>query len=97
MKKKELSFKHRLICALPYSLIHFLIHYGCFELFIRNACNKDVQGNDADFLTKLENDKLTPPVIINCAFIWAVTPEGDTFWFRRNEWFRNYYKKINKH
>lgn len=97
MKKKELSFRHRLICALPYSLIHFLINYGCFESFIHNACNKAAKGNDTDFLIKLENNKVSPTMIISCAFIWMATSEGDIFWFRRSEWFRDYYEKISEH
>lgn len=97
MKKKELSFKHRLICALPYSLIHFLINHGCFELFVRNACNENVRGNDMNFLTKLESKWLPSISIITCAFIWEDTPEGDNFWFRKNMWYKDYYEEINKH
>lgn len=97
MKKKELSFKHRLICALPYSLIHFLINHGCFELFVRNACNKSTQGNDIRFLTRLENKDIPSIMIITCAFAWMDTPEREAFWFRRSMWYEDYYEEINKH
>ena len=95
--KKELSFKHRLICALPYSLIHFLINHRCFELFVRNACNESILGNDICFLKNLERKGLSPTVIITCAFIWKVTPEGDDFWFRKSMWYKDYYNEINNH
>lgn len=95
--KKELTFRHRLICALPYSLIHFLISHRCFELFVRNACNKKVLGNDTNFLTKLESKELFPTMIITCAFAWMNTPEEYTFWFRKSMWYKEYCEKINKH
>ena len=95
--KKKLTFRHRLICALPYSLIHFLINHECFELFVCNACNKKASGNDMSFLTKLENKELPLISIIAYAFVWANTPEGDNFWFRKTMWYKDYYKKINKH
>lgn len=95
--KKKLTFRHRLICALPYSLIHFLINHGCFELFIRNACNESVLGNDISFLRKLESGELSPTVIIRSAFVWMETPEEYAFWFRRSMWYEDYYKEINKH
>ena len=93
--KKELTFRHRLICALPYSLIHFLINHGCFELFVRNACNKKALGNDMSFLTKLEKKEISPINIIASAFVWTDTPEGDNFWFRKNVWYKDYYEEIN--
>lgn len=93
--KKKLSFKHRLICALPYSLIRFLINHECFELFARNACDKKASGNDMSFLRKLENKEIPLIGIIASAFIWEDTPEGDNFWFRKNMWYKDYYKEIN--
>lgn len=95
--KKELTFRHRLICALPYSLIHFLINHRCFELFVRNACDESVRGNDMFFLTKLESKELSPTNVINYAFVWIDTHEGGNFWFRRSMWYEDYYKEINKH
>lgn len=95
--KKELSFKHRLICALPYSLIRFLINHRCFELFVCNAYNKKALGNDMSFLTRLENKEISPINIIASAFVWTDTPEGDNFWFRKNMWYKDYYNEINKH
>lgn len=95
--KKELTFRHRLICALPYSLIHFLINRGCFEVFVRNACNKSVQGNDMNFLVKLESKELSPTMIITCAFAWMDTPEEYLFWFRKSMWYEDYYNEINNH
>ena len=93
--KKKLTFRHRLICALPYSLIHFLINHGCFELFVRNACNESARGYDMNFLRKLENKEIPPISIIASAFIWEDTPEGDNFWFRKNMWYKGYYEEIN--
>lgn len=94
--KKELSFKHRLICALPYSLIHFLISHECFELFIRNACNESIRGNDMFFLTKLESKELSPTNIIKYAFVWIDTREGGTFWYRRSTWYKQYLQNLKK-
>ena len=95
--KKKLSFKHRLICALPYSLIHFLINHECFELFVRNACNESVQGSDMYFLTRLESKELSPTNVIKYAFAWMDTHEGYTFWFRKSMWYEDYYNEINNH
>lgn len=95
--KKRLTFRHRLICALPYSLIHFLINHGCFELFVHNVCNKSIQGADMCLLKALENKRLDPTMIITCAFTWKDTHEGYIFWFRKSIWYEEYYKEINKY
>lgn len=80
--KKELSFRHRLVCAMPYSLIHFLISCGYFRRFIDNACNPQAEGKNKSLLAALENRETSEHKIICNAFIWNDTPEKYDFWFR---------------
>lgn len=92
--KKRLSFRHRLVCALPCSLIYFLIYYGCFNQFIRNACCSTTEGYDESFLKELENKGLKNDLIIPRAFAYDKSPEGYNFWYRRAMWYEQYLKQI---
>lgn len=93
--KKELSFRHRLVCAMPYSLIHFLISENCLSQFINNACDIKAEGLDDSFLRKLENKKISGGRIIRSAFVWDDTLEKNNFWSRRCMWYDTYLKKNN--
>lgn len=92
--KKELPFRHRLVCAIPYSLIHFLISYGCFRQFVDNACNLQAEGQNKYFLEVLENKTIEEHLILTYAFVWESTREGRDFWYRRDLWYDIYLKKL---
>lgn len=94
--KKKLSFRHRLVCAIPYSLLHFLISENCLNQFINNACDINAKGLDNSFLKALENKKISESRIISNAFVWANTLEKGDFWFRRDMWYNIYLKENNK-
>ena len=93
--KKKLSFRHRLVCAIPYSLLHFLISENCLSQFINNACDINAEGLDNSFLENLENKKISESYIISTAFIWDKTLEKHNFWYRRDMWYDTYLKENN--
>ena len=78
--KKQLSFRHRLVCALPLVITLWLIEQGCYKQFINNTCAEQ----DVNFLDRLEKGKTPLHGIILLAFIWDDTPEGNDFWYRRS-------------
>ncbi len=94
--KKKLSFRHRLVCAIPYSLLHFLISENCLSQFINNACDINAKGLDNSFLKALENKKRSGGSIISTAFIWEKTLEKYNFWHRKCMWYDIYLKENNK-
>jgi len=94
--KKELSFRHRLVCAMPYSLIHFLISYGCFRQFVNNACDLQTEGQNKNLLKALENKIVKEHFILNNAFVWKSTQEGYDFWYRRDLWYSAYLLNLTK-
>lgn len=83
---RKTSYRHRLICAIPYSLLHFLIAYNCLKQYLDNCCNE----KDITFLKDLENNLLDIKYLINCSFVWRETKEGNDFWNRRSMWYRQY-------
>ena len=93
--KKKLSFRHRLVCAIPYSLLHFLISENCLSQFINNACDINAKGLDNSFLEALENKKISGSRIISNAFIWQVTLEEYAFWYRKCMWYDTYLEENN--
>lgn len=84
--KKQLSFRHRLVCALPLVLTLWLIKEGWYKQFINNTCAEQ----DKDFLDKIERNKLSPYNVLMSAFIWSNTPEGEDYWYRRNLYLHRY-------
>ena len=84
--KKELTFRHRLICAIPYSLIYFLITYNCLKEYLDN-CYK---AEDSLFLICVLKKQLCSYQYFSAAFVWNNTPEGYDFWERRARWYRDY-------
>ena len=94
--KKKLSFRHRLVCAIPYSLLHFLISENCLSQFINNACDVNAKGLDNSFLKALENKKISESRIISNAFVWNNTLEKHNFWYRKQMWYDTYLEENNK-
>ena len=84
--KKELSFRHRLVCAMPYSLLRFLLVYKCLKAFLDN-CEKD---KSETLIKDLEDKCIETGYIINASFVWGITKEGYDFWYRRSNWYRHY-------
>ena len=93
--KKKLSFRHRLVCAIPYSLLHFLISENCLSQFINNACDINAEGLDNSFLEALENKKISGSRIISSAFVWKDTLEKHNFWYRKHMWYDTYLEENN--
>ena len=83
---RKLSYRHRLVCAIPYSLLHFLIVYKCLKAFLDN-CDKH---KDETFVEDLKNRYIETGYIINASFVWGDTKEGYDFWYRRSNWYRHY-------
>ena len=92
--KKNLTLRHRLIAAMPYSLLHFLIEYRCFKAFMRNACNSSIGLRDDTIVLLIEINTLSPSEIFDCVFIWKLTPEGYNFWYRRKNWYKEYLNNL---
>ena len=88
--KKQLSFRHRLVCALPLVLTLWLIEQGCYKQFINNTCVEQ----DVNFLNNLEKGKLSLHGVVLSAFVWDNTPEGGTYWYRRNMYLRHYLRNL---
>lgn len=91
MKAKPLSLRYRLICAMPYVLLHWLIR----EQILHKYCNRIIEQENISFIEYLERK---PPkdvysLLIDGAFIWDETLEGYNFWYRRGQWFREYLTK----
>lgn len=102
MKKKNLTLRHRLVCALPYVVLHWLIT----ENLLSQYCDNTVEyirkymtnRNDLDgFIGFLEKElrKSKPEITnqyIDWAFVWDETIEGYNFWYRRSNWLKDYLK-----
>ena len=90
MKQKTLTYRHRLICAIPYSLLHFLIAYDCLKQYLDNCCKE----SSPNFLEDLERGSLIQIAnqghVFTWAFIWEDTPEGFDYWYRRRSWYLEY-------
>lgn len=88
--KKELSFRHRLVCAIPYSLLHFLIEYNCLKQYLDNCCEQE----DESFINATKRD--TFPAWYGArgyftrAFVWGKTKEGYNCWYNRSKWYEEY-------
>lgn len=91
---KKLSYRHRIICAIPYSLLHFLIEYNCLKQYLDNCC----KDSSLSFLEDLEQQRFIPAQqqcrghLITWAFVWEDTPEGYDYWYRRRLWYEDYLK-----
>lgn len=89
---KKLSYRHRIICAIPYSLLHFLIEYNCLKQYLDNCC----KDSSLSFLKGLERQKFTLEheqcYVFTWAFVWGDTPEGYDYWYRRRLWYEEYLK-----
>lgn len=96
MKSNKLTFKHKLICAMPYEFLHFLIEYKCFEQFVRNASDPAADGEDEFFLMLMKESNINLTILFNYSFIWAKTLEGYNFWYRRSLWWRDYLLNLIK-
>ena len=90
--KKKLTFRHRLICAIPYSLLHFLIKYDCLKQYLDNCC----KDHSLSFLEDLEQQRFILAQqqcrghLFTWAFAWEDTPEGYDYWYRRRLWYGDY-------
>lgn len=92
--KKNLTLRHRLIAAMPYSLLHFLIEYRCFKAFMRNACNSSIGLRDGTVILLVETNSISPTNIFDFVFVWKDTPEGYNFWYRRKNWYKEYLNSL---
>lgn len=92
MKQKTLTYRHRLVCAIPYSLLHFLIEYECLRKYLDNCCKDPSIG----FITSLEKEGFLAyndlGVLFTWAFTWNETPEGYDYWYRKRQWYLEYLK-----
>ena len=86
MKTKKQSYRHRLVCAIPYSLLHFLIAYNCLKQYLDNCCRE----KDESFLTSMEKERKLAYLYFTAAFSWETSPEGYDFWSRRTNWYIKY-------
>ena len=83
--KKNLTPRHRLIAAMPYSLLHFLIEWKILNQYCNYAIKEDTNGS---FIRMLENNQIkNPDMYFSYAFRWNHTLEGYDFWYRRAKWF----------
>lgn len=87
---RKLSYRHRLVCTIPYSLLHFLIAYGCFRQYLDNCCNQ----KDESFVNAIKHDTYTEwygaESYFSQAFVWGETKEGYNYWYNRSKWYAEY-------
>lgn len=87
---KKLSYRHRIICAIPYSLLHFLIAYDCLKQYLDNCCNQ----KDERFINAIERESFVAwhndEGYFNIAFEWSITEEGYNYWYNRSKWYAEY-------
>lgn len=90
MRKKTLTYRHRIVSAMPYSLLHFLITYNCLKQYLDNYCKEP----SPSFLKDLERGELIQIEkqghVFTWAFSWKDTPEGFDYWHRRRSWYLEY-------
>lgn len=93
MKAKTLSLRHRLIRAMPYVLLHWLIKEQILHLY----CNYVIEQESISFIEYLERrvPKDVQLLLIDSAFTWDDTLEGYDFWYRRSQWFKQYLRTCN--
>lgn len=97
MKQKRLALRHRLVCALPYEVLHWLITENLLSQFCNNTIDYIKRHInyycDADRVIRLlEIGAIDSNQIINVAFEWEKTIEGYDFWYRRYNWLKDYLK-----
>lgn len=92
MRKKTLTYRHRIVSAMPYNLLRFLITYNCLKQYLDNCC----KDSSLNFLEDLEQQKFILEhkqcYVITWAFVWGDSPEGYDYWYRRRLWYENYLK-----
>ena len=86
--KKELSFRHRLVCAMPFSLLQYLIDYKCLDKYLNNTLSESALS----FTEMIENsskviEQESPKSFFTAAFVWDLSPEGYDYWYRRAMWY----------
>lgn len=97
--KKRLSLRHRLICAMPFSLLQHLIDYKCLDKYLNNVLSEPA----LPFIETVERsskimEQETPKHFFMAAFVWDNSPEGYDYWYRRAMWYkteRNIQKQQN--
>lgn len=94
--KKQLSYRHRLVCALPHSLLLFLIDYKCLSEYLDNVS----QEHSESFLRDVEKqsaflEQCYPEVFFTAAFVWRNSPQGHDYWYRRRLWYVQELKQQN--
>lgn len=87
---RKTSYRHRLICAIPYSLLHFLIAYDCLKQYLDNCCKQE----DESFMNAVKRDSFTlwhgAEGYFTLAFVWNKTKEGYDYWYNRSKWYAEY-------
>ena len=92
---KELSFRHKVICELPYSFIHFCIENKCLSNYINNIVTTPkgypqliIENHQNKILNSIKSAKQEITTngciakIINGTLIWNNTKEGWDYWNR---------------
>lgn len=93
--KKNLTLRHRLIVAIPYSLLHFLTENNLLHKYCNNVVN-ECKADENDLTIKaIEEGKLTHPEhYFTTVFVWHNTPEGYNYWYRRANWYADYINNL---
>lgn len=91
--KKNLTLRHRLIAAMPYSLLHFLIEWKILNKY----CNYIIKETNSIYFIRDVEYKVfeeNPILYFTRAFPWEYTSEGYNFWYRRAEWYKEYLNNL---
>lgn len=92
---KKLSYRHRIICAIPYSLLHFLIENNSLHKYCNCIINECKADKDDLTIRTIEEGKLTHPKhYLSTTFTWHNTPEGYNYWYRRANWYADYINNL---
>lgn len=87
---RKTSYRHRLICAIPYSLLHFLIAYDCLKQYLDNCCKQE----DESFVNTIKRGTFAvwyeAERYFSSAFVWGETKEGYNYWYNRSKWYAEY-------
>ena len=79
MRKKQLTFRQRIINNMPLTLLQCLIKNKALDKYVKNVIN-DFQntfgGTEDHFIENI----LCSIQAISFAFVWKYTPEGHDFW-----------------
>lgn len=84
MKKKQLTFRQRIINDMPLILLQILIRNKALDKYVRNVINDPsniFEEDMEDFCTYI----LRGTRAISSAFTWEYTPEGHYFWKSINQ------------